>query len=266
MPTTSLPVSDELGPLISEHHSRASARWPFLLLGIASLLGGLASAGLALERWYFAYSHLGPVAVWHHSASALVAAAALVLTGVVLLLLRPRSLDMEVRQDGLRWSRGRHSSSARWSQVREIHMHATRYFLPGLGKRTQAVLVLGLRPPGVSSRKLHRLRLAHTLSDFDGLVAAVKRQAYPLLIAEMTRAFRLGRPLTFGRLRLTSEGMRQGRRLIRWPDFAQVSLENGVVRLRSSASSGRRELRVQAHQLPNLEVCLQLIDLLSRQS
>ncbi len=238
------------------------------MLSASSLLGALAAAGYAIDRWHFAHAHLGPAAVWRLSAPALGVAAALLALGClsVVLRLRPGTLRVEVRRDGLRWSRGRRSASARWSQVRQVHTRAIRYLLPALGKRTQAELLLGFRPAGISSRRLRWLRLPHTLSDFNGLAAAVKTQVYPLLMADMTRALRQGRPLTFGPLRLSAEGMRQGRRLIRWSDLEQVCLDDGVVRLRASASSGHRELRLHAHHLPNLEVCLQLIDLLSRQS
>ncbi len=266
MPALPLPATDELGPLISEHRSRTAPGWRFLLLGLACLLGGAAGVGLAVERWYFAYTHLGPAAVWRHSGGALIAAAILLLAGALLLWARPRPLRVEIHRDGLRWSRGRRASSARWSQVREIHMHATRYLIPALGKGTQAELVLGLRPPGTSARNLRRLRLPHTLSDFEALTAAIKTQVYPLLLAEMTRAFRLGRPLTFGSLHLTPAGIRHGRRTLTWPDLEQVSLEDGVLRLRASPSGGRGEIRLHAHALPNLEVCLQLVDLLSRPS
>lgn len=266
MPVLPLPVSDELGPLISEHRSRTPSGWRILLLGLFCLLGGAVCAGLAVERWYFCFTHLGPAAVWRHSGGALIAGAILLLVGALLLRARFRPLRVEVHLDGLRWSRGRRASSARWSQVREIHMHATRYLIPALGKGTQAELVLGLRAPGTSAQDLRRLRLPHTLSDFDALTATVKTQVYPLLLSDMTRAFQLGRPLTFGRLHLTSAGMRHGRRTLAWPDLEQVSLEDGVLRLRASRSGGRGEIRLHAHTLPNLEVCLQLIDLLSRPS
>lgn len=268
MAPVALPASDDLGALISEHHTRSSARGPLTLLSAASLLGALAAGGYAIDRWYFAQAHLGPAAVWRLSAPALGAAAALLALGCLWVALRLRSgpLRVEVRHDGLRWSRGRRSTSARWSQVRQVHTHAIRYLLPALGRRTQAELVLGLRPAGISSRRLRWLRLPHTLSHFDDLVAAVKTQAYPLLMAEATRALRQGRQLTFGPLRLSTKGMRHGRRLLRWSDLEQVRLDDGVVRLRASASSGHRELRLHAHRIPNLEVCLQLIDLLRRQS
>ncbi len=267
MPTTDLPISDELGALISEHHSRPSARRPLrLVLGIACLLGGIAAGGLALQRWHFALVNLGPAAVWRHSSLALTAAVILLLAGSLVLLLHPRTLRVEVHHDGLRWSRGRRSACARWSQVREIRLRATRYLLPALGKRTHAELVLGIRPPGTSTRRLRRLHLPHDLSDFDDLAAAVKTQVYPLLLPEMSRALRQGRTLTFGRLRLNSKGVRQGRRMLPWSRLEQVRLEGGVVHLRSAHASGRVELRLHAQDIPNLEVCLQLIEQLSRAS
>lgn len=265
MPAAPLPHPDELGPRISEHLVRSRAGCAFLVLGIFFLLGGTASTGLAVQRWSFAYAHLGPAAVWRHSGTAWAAAVILSLAGALLLFVRPKPLRVAVHQDGLRWRRGRRAFSARWTQVREIRTRATRYRIPALGKRTQAELVLGLRPPGIPASKLHKLRLPHTLSDFEALTTAIKTQVYPLLMAEMQRAIRQGRPLAFGNLHLTPEGIRQGRKTLTWRQLQQVSLENGVLRLGGSPSGASRELRADAHSLPNLEVCLQLIDLLNQQ-
>ncbi|MEW6569107.1 MAG: DUF6585 family protein [Chloroflexota bacterium] len=275
MPPSALSPSDDLGPLLSEHRPRPSSRWPFALLSAAAFPGAIVSGAIGLSRWYFAYGHLGPAVAWRWSGAAFALTVVLAGAGLVglVLWLRPSVPLVQVRQDGLRLVRGRRSRSFRWSQVRQVHTSAIRYRLPGLGRRTEAELHLGFRPPGeaaavpsgTTSSHLIWVHLPHTLSDFDGLTAAVKSQVYPLLLSEMARAFSQGQSLSFGRLHLTMEGVRMGRRLLRWTDLARVRLENGVVRLRPTPSSRSRELRLHAHRLPNLEVCLHLIDYLSRQ-
>jgi hypothetical protein len=66
-----------------------------------------------------------------------------------------------------------------------------------------------------------------------------------------------GQPIPFGPLSLRPEGVQLGRRRVAWAEIESAELRQGrvVIRLRKQGAP----LRMSAGKLPNVEICLQLV-------
>ena len=260
-----------LGPLFSEHRARPAVR---RLHGIAcglGLGGAALSLALGLVRWYFAFAHYGPSSVWRWSLPFLGVGAALLLLGSNSLVTTWSlgRLRIRVYQGGLMLQRGRRQWTIPWNLITRIHTSSVRYRLPGLTRRSHTELTLYLDSPDLPRLERDpapsRVRLTHALTDLDLLADSIKRQVYPGLLARYSRSFNQGNSLSFGSLVLTRDGLRKGRQMLRWQDLGNVSLRQGVLALDPAAPGRYPRIRLPARQLPNVELCIQLIQYLSRQ-
>jgi hypothetical protein len=87
---------------------------------------------------------------------------------------------------------------------------------------------------------------------------------YPILLQELRQALQEGDPLEFGPLTLTSIGIHKGRSLISWDGLEAADLSNGWLSVRGLREGRPAATRVPAFQVPNVELCVQLIEYLSR--
>ena len=247
-------AEDRLGPVIQEHQPkhgsyRAYARVGWVIVGIA-----LAAGLLAVGQGLFAYQTYGPLAVERWASPAATAAVALALIGLGFLLVGRRRARMMVRQHarGLVVERGRRGSSIPWDEIKHVHTSSVRYGPTGLpwGRQDELVLV---------TRDGRRYRLNQALTDFDELVAAVKQGAYPTLLDAYTRAFNHGQSLPFGPLEIRAEGIHNGRKTLRWSDVGEARLEQGWLVVGPADRRAGPHLRYPARAVPNVDLCLQLI-------
>lgn len=258
-----------LGPLLSDHRLRPSLRRIASVLAILGLGGGIVALSLGLVRWYFAYAHFGPSAVWRWSLPFVALAAALLLTGLYGLstLWGIGRLTIRAHRGGLTVNRGRRRWTIPWTQVSRIHTSSVRYRLPGLARRSRAELTLFVDAPAASPSARgpgpSTIRLTHALADLDKLTECVKQQVYPALLAQYVHAFNQGKPLSFGSLILTRDGLQNGRHTLRWQDLGRITLRQGVLVLDPAAPGRGPRIRLPAHRLPNVELCLELIQSLS---
>lgn len=252
--TTPYPAEDRLGPVIREHRARRGAERGLIVAGWLILLAGLVAGLWAVLRGLFAYQTYGPLAVDRWSAPPAYAAAALALLGVVLLALgRQRSRTIVRRHArGLVIERGRLGSAIPWEDIKAIHTSSVRYG-PGplaWGRRDELILV---------TREGRRYRLRQAMDDFDELAGAVKQGVYPTLLDAYTRAFNHAQSLPFGPLQVTPEGIHNGRKVLPWSQVGQARLERGWLTVTPSQGQPGPRLRFPAHAIPNVDVCLQLI-------
>ncbi len=266
------PSSDELGPPVSEHHPRDEIARGYRVLAALCLVGAGAAAAVGLVRWYLAYSHYGPALVWRWSTPAFVMAAGLgvVALGAVTAAGRVHGLAVRVHENGLVLLRGRRGTWIPWNQIRTVRTSSIRYGLPGFPREREADLVLeyekapsGNPHPAPGSRTV---RLPHTLGGLESLGAAVKERVYPLLLGAYSASFNQGRPIEFGKVQLTTDGPRVGKQLLPWKSLSEASLARGDLVLRGSPSSGTSLVRIPAHRVPNVELCLQLIQYLGQKA
>jgi hypothetical protein len=151
-----------------------------------------------------------------------------------------------------------------------VRTSSIRYGLPGFPRQREADLVVeyekapsGNPNPAAGSRSV---RLPHTLGDLEGLGASVKARVYPLLLEAYSASFNRGRPVEFGNVHLTKEGIRVHKQVLPWKSLSEAGVARGDLVLRGAPSSGTTLLRIPAHRVPNVELCLQLIQYLGRKA
>ena len=247
-------LDDKLGPAQREYRTQPGTHRAVTIAGWAAVALAVLAALFAAGRALFAYQTYGPLAVDRWSSPPLMAAGGFLLAGVLLLLLGRSRGGTIVRQHvrGLVLQRGRKGSAVPWDEIREIHTRAVRY---GLGRRPwgrQGELIL-------VTRDGRRFRLDQSLSDYDELAETIKRNVYSALLDAYTRAFNHGQSLPFGPLALTPEGIQNGRKTLRWQDVATVRLERGWLEAAPSERRAGPRLRFPARSIPNVDLCLQLI-------
>ncbi len=242
------------GPQLGEYGPRPELlRWNRLLAGVG-LLGGGVALGIGLWRWSFGYSNYGPVVVWRWSAAWLLVGAPLLIAGMagLIWIIRWRWVTVGAYSGGLRFVRGSREVSLPWADIVQIYASGVRYgiFRWAWGSRAEVNVV---------ANRERRIRLNQTIGDLDQLLETIKRHVYPRLLADYSRRFRGGQTLTFGPLVLKSEGVSKGRREIKWEDLTSVRMEGGKILFNPRPGRGVRTLRANAHAVPNVDICLQLI-------
>jgi hypothetical protein len=251
---TAFRVQERLGPPLREHRPRRGSQRGYTVAGWLLLAIGLGAGLLAAGRGLFAYETFGPLAVERWAAPPAYASAILLAVGLGLLWLGRGPSRMVVRQHarGLAIERGRRGSAIPWDDIKHVYTSSVRYG-PGplaLGHQEELVLV---------TRDGRRYRLRQALDDFDELVTAVKRGAYPTLLDTYTRAFNQAQSIAFGPLQLAPEGIHNGRKVLSWNQVGQARLERGWLVVDPSDAKAGPRLRFPARAVPNVDVCLQLI-------
>ncbi len=248
------PTSNDFGPLIHEHKMRTSRQSFYLGLAAATLGASVLSLAYGIWRWYFAFANFGPAVVWRWSWSALLAGIALAVTGLGALVAGRRQRWPEVRtyRRGLSVRSGRRQAQIPWKDIARVYTASIRYGLRRLGWKGHAQLTVILQDG-------RRLTLTNLLSDFDLLVETIKRNIYPRLLVRYTRAFNQGKPVRFGPLTLDAQGVHKGRKILLWHEIGQSVLRDGRLTLEPTATSRARRMQVPAHEVPNVDLCVQLL-------
>lgn len=249
-----------LGALLSEHRPRQGLVWLWAILAVAGSVGASAGAVIGLISGYFSYTQFGPAVVGRWAGPWLVlAAVSAPVAGLGLYnVWRLGGLVVRAYEHGLVMRHGGTRRVARWEQVRGVQTAALRYRLPGAGRpRTRLTLTLA----GVGRTEI--VTLTESLDGLDALAEVTKGRVYPRLLAEYTEAFNRGEELDFGPLRMSAAGLSFGRRALTWGEVSGAALQDGEVRLRLAA--GRRRPKLSAQRIPNVELCVQLIEVLNRE-
>ncbi|MEX0787350.1 MAG: DUF6585 family protein [Anaerolineales bacterium] len=255
--TTGHAAPTEFGGLIREHKVRTDRLIQLWAIpGLTFLAFALATA-FGFYRWYFAYARFGPAVVWRWASPAWVLAALLFGLGGLLALraLRVAPRRVHLYAGGLVWIEGRRSRALAWSEIAQIYTAGVSYGLLGMvwGNRVRVTLLPARGRP---------IRLTEDLAHLDSLLEAIKHSVYPRLLAESRQAFNAGAALAFGPLMLQKDGIVRGARRIPWSSVKAANLESGRLQIQIADGAGSSRLRVSANQIPNADLCLQLIQIL----
>lgn len=234
---------------------RATAGFSILAAG-----GTLVATVLGLLRWSYAYENFGPAVVWRWTFPYAIGAGIAALLALVGLLrvFRLRSLSVLTFRYGMIYRLGRRDRTILWDDIRATYTTALSYGFLGLGRRQKQELLLVL----LNGRKI---RLDNRLHELDELADTIKGHLYPSLLAEYLRHFSSGEDLPFGPLRLSREGIHRGRRSVAWADFGEVKFQRGRLLVAPKPAADAPTLRAPAQNIPNVELCAQLIERLGRQ-
>jgi Family of unknown function (DUF6585) len=254
MPPELSDTSPAFGSLISVHAANRRRRLASVLGWLALCGGALACGFIGGYRWFLATTQYGPAVIGRWSTPWFLAAGGLGAMALVgaLLLWRTRGREARVYRAGFTYRLRGQTIQVGWADVVRVHADAVRYGIFGLIWGGDLRLRLDLRDG-------RQVRLTRALDDLPDLVEKIKRNVFPHLLAGYTRAFNLGQVLSFGPVTLSASGVTHGGRMLPWSEMASAKLDRGVLKLSPISGSAHRPMKVAARQIPNFDVCLQLI-------
>ncbi len=254
-------TAPSLGQLINVYRPsrrRGIVMWTALGAGLA---GSAISALAGSYRWYLASTQYGPAVVakwstpWFITAGGFGAFCLLILV----FLWRGRRLEVGLYGAGIVYQLGKKRISVPWQDIYRLHASAVRYGIFGLIWGGDMEVRLDIRGG-------QQIRLTRTIANLSDLVEKIKRNIYPFLLAGYTRAFNQGQALEFGPLTLNGEGIMRSGKLLPWSELASADLERGLLQLTPVKGGTGRKMKLPAHKIPNLDVCLQLIQNLGQRA
>lgn len=244
----------KLGPKIGEHGLRRANRNLTLTLLVLGFGGAIVAGTFAAWRWYFSYRHYGPAAVSRWSGPALGVSMVLTIVGCLALfsILKHRDLRVHTYTHGMVLERNNHNQIVYWTQIHQLHTVSVRYGLAGFAWGARTKLTLELK----DNRRIH---LTHRLADVDILTDTIKRNVYPGLLDEYRQRLNSGHAVPFGPLTITPHEIHKGRRTLPWTEVNRISLDRGKLRIRVRSRDLWTSMRFAARKVPNIELCIQLI-------
>jgi hypothetical protein len=242
----------ELGKPLMEHRARRRARTLYAILAITGLSIGLATFGIGAYRWGFAFTNYGPAVVWRWGGPWIVIGAILLAGGAIgaAWLVRWNWLTVSSFENGMRIRRAGRVQHVPWSAVQSVLVSSVKYGMLGTIWGSRSLLQVRLSDG-------RRLRWSDTLAGLSHLIATVKQQVYPRLIAEYSQYLRDGQPLGFGPLVIHPEGIQKGSRRLLWGEIESTQLRDGKITI--YVKSDGSKIRAEVRRVPNAEICLQLI-------
>jgi len=246
---------------LQAHRIRGVILLRLLILALIGLLGMLAIFSVGIWRWQYAANHFGPAVIWRWIAPALFPALALGLisTAALIHFLKIRRIEVQTSPMGITLRKGRKLYTILWKEVELIHTFSIQYGIPGLIWARKMEIVLQLKNG-------RRITFNQTLEDIEILINMVKHYIYPTLFRNLQLAFNQGEPIRFGPLILTSKGILNGRKVLRWQDIGQIRLHQGKLQLQPISNSRGPKFAIQAHKIPNVDLCIQLLHQLGPKS
>lgn len=239
----------------SIYRLRPVLRWLQGIAILVGLVGTSVSFSIGIWRWYLAYTQYGPAVVWRWSAPWIAAGLGLSPALVLGLLswLRTRGTILAINPSGIVFRRGGSHQQLPWPEIQALTVSGPWTGLPLLSTRGQPAALT------IRASEDRRIQLTRELERFDVLVKEIKSRVYPRLQRAYAGTFNDGGSLHFGPLQVHSGGLQVGRRRLTWDKVASADLREGTLEIRSKPASKQAGFRLPAASIPNVDLCLQLI-------
>jgi hypothetical protein len=233
----------------------------YLCLSLFGLIGMLVTIIIGVWRWWYVMTHFGPAVLWRWLHPILWTAIGLGViggTGLYLLLHTSRQ-EIQLSPMGITWRKGRNLNISRWVDIENIYITSVQYGILDFAWASRTEIVLHLQ-------KKKRLKISHTFENIERLVDTIKHYVYPLMFEKFRKAFNQGEPVQFGSIVLTSQGVLNGRKALRWKDISKIELQKGRLELHTIEEAGAAKFSFPAHKIPNIDLCLQILHHFGSQS
>jgi hypothetical protein len=248
------PAPRDFGSIISKHCLRKEYRTFGVLLTTIGLSTAFLSAVTGIYRWYFAYRHFGPAAVVRWSGPAIglsIVSTLLVFIGLACLL-HLRGSYANVYSGGILIGRRGKIEEIPWEQISAISTASVRYGLLWFTWGSSLKITFHLKPNG-------KRTLSQSLANLDQLAISAKKHVYPGLLEQYRHSLQQGDAVQFGSIEITRGELVLGKRRIPWSEIQKVTLARGFLKINTRSSRWKRNIRLSAQRIPNIDLCFQLM-------
>jgi hypothetical protein len=226
----------------------------YLCISLLGLVGMIVTIIIGLWRWRYVMTHFGPAVLWRWISPLLWIGIGFVLLGSVglYLLLHASRQEIQLSPMGITWKKGRNLSIFRWDEIETIFVTSIHYGILNLSwaSRTETVL---------HYHNAKRLKITQAFEDFDRLVETMKRYVYPLMLEKFRKDFKQGIQMQFGPLILTPQEVINGRNALRWEEIGKIQLHAGRLNLLPLEETDGNKFSIPAHKIPNIDLCIQIL-------
>jgi hypothetical protein len=226
----------------------------FIVLSILGFLGLLVIFLIGFSRWKYALTNFGPAVIWRWISPTLWIGIGFGLLGIValVLLLRVGRQEIQISPESFTWRKGRKLQVYPWKAIQGVYVTSVSYGILDFAWARKTEIVLEMEEG-------KHLSINQTFENIEKLLENIKRHVYPIMFERLKNNFQQGEPLSFGPLLLTSQGVLNGRKPLRWQDIGKISLEQGSLRFQPVEGSEGPKFTIPVHKIPNFELCLQLL-------
>jgi hypothetical protein len=246
---------------IRVHRIRRAIYLRSLVFFLVSFAGLLVSMSILIWQWQNAITNFGPAALIRWITIPVWATLIFSVVTVIsfIMLRRNRRSEIQVSNMGLTIQRGKSLETINWDSVALVRTKFERYGFLSISWAKESEI--HIKTEDGIERKFNQ-----TYERIDDLIEEIKQFVYPKLLEEYRLAFNRGEPLSFGPLVLTSDGILNGRRALRWKDLKSINFERGSLKLQPFEDSKGPQFSIPAYKVPNIDLCIQLINHLSPQT
>lgn len=239
---------------IQIHKIRSKVILRYLFLTVAGILEFVFSLLFGVLRWQYALRNFGPASLvrWITPIGGFLLLSLIITIASLVMLLRTRKIELQLSPAGFSLQKGKSIEMVEWSKVNYLQTVFVSYGIMGItwGARTELQVL---------TDDNQRFRFNRHYEEIDSLVDTTKRYVYPILLQKYRQSFNGGEPLAFGPLILTSEGVLNGRKALRWKEIDKIQLKEGMLQVHPHENLDRPKLSIPARKIPNVDLCLQLI-------
>lgn len=227
-----------------------------LILGFIFLAAGGALFLYAIYEAWVTYQTIGPALVWNNFWSPALAGIILGLLSLIYFWGAYSNWHKAIvlYQNGIACNDRKGLRAWRWDEIASITAAITRHYTNGVYTGTT-----------------HKYTLIHNQGDkisfndsfgkVEDLANAVREQIFPHLYKKAADAYNSGQTVTFGQLSLSRDGGLQiGKKTYPWSEIAQVSIEQGYIKVAQKGGGWFSGALVTASTIPNLDIALSLIN------
>lgn len=242
-----------LGSITKIHHTQP-LRWRDLLTTFIPLgLLVLSPLGYGLWRFYYGYTHFGTAAAasWGLPWYLLSAFGVIPYLLYTLRRLRRAHLWVAIHAQGIRIHQPpSRLHTFRWEEIEGLRTSITQNrFLFWRGNPQYKLTLYAInRSP---------IHLNERLPDLPALIANIKSQVYPRLRDQLQEAYRAGKTLYFGVIKISQQGLQHKEKMFSWLAIEKIYVNKG--RFQIIFNSGKKR-QVPVNDILNVELVIELID------
>jgi len=239
---------------LQTYHIRAVILLRYLILAILGIGGTLVILFVGLSRWRFALTNFGPAVLWRWINPIVWIGIGFGLIGAIglFLFLRVARQEIQISPEAFTWKKGRNLTVYRWEDIHGIYVTSVHYGIFDFAWAKKKELTLHLVDG-------ERIKINQDFENIEKLMAIIKHYVYPVMFEQFRQEFNRGEPLSFGPLLLTSRGVMNGRKTLRWQEIGEISVEGGSLQLQPIDRSNHPNFSVPIQKIPNVDLCIQLL-------